>query len=175
MRTLGNLAGVEDCDPKIIRELLAAGVELVKHPLLVEGEVPTRHTGQLELKHEIKFTFRRAWYYWVVDGDVPLEVAKELYYEVPFGKEDIRVAGHCACPPPEEWAFPKTEVLIRLGIYKPPSEEHPLGHSPTYGQLAKMCNSGQIKAPRFVDNYHIDSLYGLVRFVATLRKHKLVD
>lgn len=170
-----NLAGVKNCDPKIMRELLAAGIELVEHQNRVMGEVPTKYTGHLKLNGEVKFTFERAWYYWVVKGDVPLEVARELYYEVPFGKEDIRAAGHCGCPPPEEWAFPKDEVLYRLGIYKLPSKEHPYGESPTYGELAKMCNSGQIQAPRFVDTYHIDTLYGLVRFATILRKHILVD
>lgn len=170
-----NLAGVTGCDPKIIRELLAAGIELIEHLATLQSEVPTRYIGQLKLNGEVKFTFQRAWYYWVVNGDVPLEVARELYYEVPFGKEDIRVAGHCGCPPPEEWAFPKNEVLVELSVYKLPSKEYPHGDGPTYGELAKMCNSGQIQAPRFVGTYHIDTLYGLVKFVAILRKHNLVD
>src|SRR3990167_10404866 len=90
-----NLAGRADCDEYIRLELSRCGIEIVKHPEPCLGEVASKLTGKLG-----NFTFERAWYYWMVKGLVPLEVAKILY-EIPVGKTDIRVAGHCACPPPE--------------------------------------------------------------------------
>lgn len=169
-----NLAGDMDCDEVIRKELEEARIEIVQHPKQLQNEVPATLTGQLAHKGGIKFTFVRAWYYWVVHGEVPLKVAQKMYAD-PMGKKDVRVAGHCGCPPPEEWAFPKTEVLVKLGIYKPPDDEHPYGQTPTYGELAKMCNSGEIKASRYVETYHIDSQEGLNLFVKTMKKHRLVS
>ena len=89
-----NLAGDKDCDKQIRRELLRAKVDIVE---VKQGntEVPYTIIGRL-----YGFEFRRAWYYWVAKGPMPLKEAKELYAE-PVGREDIRVAGHCGCPPPE--------------------------------------------------------------------------
>lgn len=161
-----NLAGNQECDKYIREELEKAGIRVI-HGEKNEGEVPYTLTGQLSY-----FTFRRAWYYWMVEGDVPLEIAKEMY-ATEVGKKDVRVTGHCGCPPPEEWAFPKNEVLFELGVYKKPSKKHPYGSGPTYGELAEMCNSGKINAPRFIQSYHIDSHEGLKLFADTIKKHKL--
>lgn len=92
-----NLAGVHECDEDIRKELAEAGIRVVVTKK-VNTEVPYSVVGQLSY-----FTFRRAWYYWVVEGDVPLEVANEMY-ATEVGKKDVRVAGHCGCPPPAEWA-----------------------------------------------------------------------
>lgn len=152
-----NLAGVEDCDEHIRKELTEAGITIVdasEH----KGEVPYRFIGVLgmqdfnEMEHSVicqydptriyaessSFSFRRAWYYWVVVGYVPLYVAEELYND-PVGKKDVRVEGHCACPPPEEWAT-----------------KH------------KICGH------RVINSYHIDSQEGLNLFVITLKKYNLV-
>lgn len=91
-----NLAGVLECDDFIRIELEKARIQIVQGER-VDHEVAYSITGQLG-----NFHFRRAWYYWVATGPVPLAIAKELYAD-PIGKTDIRVAGHCACPPPEEW------------------------------------------------------------------------
>ena len=69
------------------------------------GEVPASIKGVLNKGSDIVFTFVRAWYYWMVAGNVSLEVAR-IMYENPIGAKDVRVAGHCGCPPPEEWARP---------------------------------------------------------------------
>lgn len=163
-----NLAGNKTCNKQIRKELEEAGVPIVSDRDCLKHEVPASIAGALG-----EFNFTRAWYYWVVSGDVPLRVAEDLY-RGPIGKRDIRVVGHCGCPPPSEWAFPKKEVLYELGVYKHPSEEHPFGESPNYGDLAKMCNSGQIVAPRFVSSYHIDSQEGLNKFVKTIKAYGLV-
>lgn len=91
-----NLAGNADCDRYIERELTRARIEVVRGERM-DTEVPASITGKFG-----DFTFKRAWYYWMVDGNVPLTVAEELYDD-PVGKEDVRVRGHSGCPPPEEW------------------------------------------------------------------------
>lgn len=92
-----NLAGNKDCDDSVEVELRRAGIEVVSGAKS-NGEVSTIITGQLE-----QFTFVRAWRYWMVRGHVPLVVARELYENL-IGKTDVRVVGHCDCPPPEEYA-----------------------------------------------------------------------
>lgn len=91
-----NLAGVETADRDLRRELTRCGIEVVEHGArLKHPEMRVSVTGQLGA-----FTFERAWYYWIVRGPMPLDVAKRLYAH-PVGATDIRVAGHCGCPPPE--------------------------------------------------------------------------
>ncbi len=99
-----NLAGDKGCDPVIRRELAEAIVQIVEHGKRLDSQVPASVTGQLTLNGESVFAFRRAWYYWTVSGNVPLAVAQEMYAD-PVGREDVRVAGHCGCPPPEKWAY----------------------------------------------------------------------
>ena len=93
-----NLAGRIDCDIDILEELYLAGVEIVEHDVPLRQEVPAQLTGS-----NGQFEFTRCWYYWVVRGPVPLEVANDMYRH-PRGARDIRVAGHCGCPPPDKWA-----------------------------------------------------------------------
>lgn len=154
-----NLAGVEDCDVTIRKELEKAGIDIYNLGETTTDEVPyiifgglggkplsdkdrgfmERH-GFLEatVKDIVGFTFTRAWYYWRVNGYVPLDIAVEMY-ENPNGRKDIRANGHCGCPPP-------SEQLV----------QH------------KVCGMD------VVDSYHIDTQEGLNYFVATLKKHKLI-
>lgn len=150
-----NLAGVQNCDEYIRIELQKADVPIIEEARS-SSEVPYTLHGELG-----PFIFRRAWYYWMVSGDVPLLIAEELYNN-PNGVKDIRAAGHCGAPHPKEWAMPKFENL-------PKAFEHI-----TYGEIASMCNKGILNVERFVSNYHIDTQEGLNFFVQTLRKHNLV-
>ena len=118
-----NLAGVEECDVTILEELEKAGIDIynIKEPGRSEvpytvygglGGTPLDKDGQgfmdrhgimvKTMKDFVSFTFERAWYYWMVRGYVPLDIAVEMY-ENPNGRKDIRVAGHCACPHPVDW------------------------------------------------------------------------
>ena len=119
-----NLAGVEDCDITIRYELAKAGIDIynIKEPGRSEvpytlygglgGFIPMdeetqgymdRHGIMVDvMKSFVSFTFERAWYYWMVNGYVSLDIAVEMY-ENPNGRNDIRVAGHCACPHPVDW------------------------------------------------------------------------
>jgi len=65
-----NLAGNRDCDKYIRDELERAGIEIV-YVELADSEVPYRLIGKLG-----DITFRRAWYYWMVDCKVPLKIAQ---------------------------------------------------------------------------------------------------
>ncbi len=92
-----NLAGDKYCDTKIRRELERARIP-VKEVTRAHTEVPYSLIGVLG-----DFQFHRAWYYWVVEGPVGLEVAEKMY-EDPVGHTDIRVGGDAGCPPPAKWA-----------------------------------------------------------------------
>lgn len=96
-----NLAGNKECDAVIAEELRRSMIPSVPYDGRLE-EVPSRLRGELG-----DITFARAWYYWTAHGTVPIEVARKLYDD-PIGRTDIRVAGHCGCPPPEP---PWTEVI----------------------------------------------------------------
>ena len=94
-----NLAGDDNCDETIKSELTIAEISVEKNPKgRNSGEVPYLFMGRLG-----PFTFRRAWYYWMVKGPMPLEAAEEMYKHED-GRKDVRVAGHCGCPLPAEWA-----------------------------------------------------------------------
>ena len=110
-----NLAGVSTCDTVIVGELVIAGINLAEQdkgrdevPYTIfgylgpkMGEKPKFHESK-DIEKMVPFIFLRAWYYYRVHGSVPLEVANILY-KLDTGGE-IRVAGHCGAPPPEEWA-----------------------------------------------------------------------
>jgi hypothetical protein len=93
-----NLAGLPNPDPVIERELTRCRIEVVRGETS-KGEVATSLTGRLG-----PFTFRRAWYYWIVSGRVPLAVADELYAD-PVGVTDVRVGGDCGCPDPRDYTM----------------------------------------------------------------------
>lgn len=89
-----NLAQDQGCDAHIAKELARSRIPAVSVEK-TNTEVPYRIIGQLG-----EFTFKRGWYYWVVKGAIPFEIAKELYAD-PVGKTDIRFNGHAAGPDPE--------------------------------------------------------------------------
>ena len=141
-----NMAGIEDCDKYIEKELLEAGIQITSaHENWIKKEVYYRlvineHIGDYEhhryiyfnkneVPYHIKgtlgsFIFERAWYYYRVHGFVPIRIAKQIYNN-PIGKRDIRAYGHCGC-------------------IKPKGKE--------------------------VDSYHIDSQEGLNLFVKFIKK-----
>lgn len=90
-----NLAGDHECDAWIKYELTRARIPIEQIEVPHGSEVPYRMIGRLG-----PIEFRRAWTYWVSNGPVAIEVARRLYAD-PVGRTDIRVDGHCGCPPPE--------------------------------------------------------------------------
>lgn len=175
-----NLAGQENCDRVIRSELTKARIHIVEGEKS-KGEVPFTLTGELH-----GFTFRRAWYYYVVSGDVPLYVAHELYQD-PIGVDDVRVDGHCGCPPPGE---PYHAVYFDANDYElsapdPRNDElvdhwrkgtnhHSRSMIAMYDAKYRHVNHPETVATLIiVDLYHIDSLAGLRLFADTIRKHNL--
>lgn len=174
-----NLAGNRECDPIIRRELTKAGVDIVELPAPMNSEVSASVIGLLP-----GFRFHRAWYYWVVQGQVPLDVARKLY-EDPNGKEDVRVAGHAGCPPPEEWAEHYDENGMRLVLQEQEKsfiELYELGDSDYSKGIAQevrktvrfVKDPAEEAARSIITSYHIDTQEGLNFFVSTLRKHGVV-
>jgi len=164
-----NLAGVRECDVHMRSELVQAGVPIIDIPR-ENSEVPYTVMGKLG-----KYEFRRAWYYWMVNGNVPLEAAQEMYAD-PIGKKDVRVAGHCGCPPPEEWTrwyttdgklvvktkeLPEYRKFIDKGIFK----------ESVLDDLVFTDDPQSVGALGFIEHYHIDSQEGLNLYVATIKKY----
>lgn len=90
-----NLAGstTAHTDAYIEDELAEANIPAFRSKAS-KGEVPASLRGE-----HGPYRFERVWYYWVVHGPVPVELAWEMY-EDPRGRYDVRIAGHCGCPEP---------------------------------------------------------------------------
>jgi len=119
-----NMAGLPNCDEFIEKELIEAQIPIRSGHENWKYTPPKTHSSGMivvanwedykahwDCKDEVPYhiigvlgdiTFKRAWYYWRVQGNVPLKIAKKMY-EDPIGKKDVRVSGHCGCPPPKEW------------------------------------------------------------------------
>ena len=86
-------------------ELRIAGVEPIRD--VQGGKVMV--TGQL-----CGFTFRRAWYYWMVSGKMPAHLARRLNAD-PGNRQTIRVAGQAGgdeVDPWIEWFTPAGDALV---------------------------------------------------------------
>lgn len=173
---MNNLAGSNKASKEVASELELAGIPAITNNDGWRNEVSTNVQGLLG-----GFHFSRAWKYWVVSGNVPLVVAQKLY-ENDLGKKDIRVAGHCGCPPPENpwllWQTADGKKLVSSG------EEDEFDLFIKSGYLDPSVKDGIIFAniedfPKlgeaYVDLYHIDSQAGLNLFVETLKAHHLVN
>ena len=91
-----NVAGHPNPDDILRAELEAAGIPVFESEIhrAHQGEVKTAISGTTK-----RWSFDRAWYYWVAKGDgLPPRYARELH-EI-HGRE-VRVDGHCMSPSPE--------------------------------------------------------------------------
>lgn len=171
---MDNLAGRYDCDMFIKRELERCGIESAPLPGKLQTEVPAAIIGKLG-----QFHFHRAWRYWIVRGPVPLNVAKELYAD-PAGVTDIRVSGHCGCPPPESpwiiWRGKSGKTLADVTQRETAMElfGEVQGYMKELDEKYEFVDDPSAVGEGFVETYHIDSELGLKIFVDTLRKHNLV-
>ncbi|MFH0936845.1 MAG: hypothetical protein V1808_00955 [Candidatus Daviesbacteria bacterium] len=174
-----NLAGSFECDFKIRQELDQAGIRVIKLRERSEGEVPATLVGKLG-----NIYFARSWSYWVVEGEIPLEAAKEMYADL-IGKEDVRVAGHCGCPPPEDWAkhydiqgkelcpSKEEEYVLDLEAKKRKSRWDRKWIQEIRSTTRYVENPAKEAFKSVVDLYHIDSQEGLNLYAATARKFNL--
>lgn len=166
-----NLAGHPKATAICAVELQQAGipVELLATPY---GEPKSDIGGRLG-----DFTFRRAWYYWVVRGPMPLAQAEAMYAR-PVGALDVRVAGHCGCPPPAEWAHWRTPDG-RIVHHDPTGSQRAqladiIARHPDFGPCEDVFADDASRHPdasAYVESYHVDSAEGLAllaRVIATL-------
>lgn len=179
-----NLAGKEDCDDYIRKELGRSRINIVESEK-VKYEVPYSLTGRLG-----PFIFMRAWSYWVVNGPMPLEIADELYKD-PVGKTDVRSGGDCACRPPETWAeFYDYDGKQLVGDDQEGTQEKVLLHFIKEGYITQekfdcyrfVPEAGtkrrseqapvlrKLSSLAIVNTYHIDSEVGLRIFADIIRK-----
>jgi hypothetical protein len=176
-----NLAGNKDADRFIKEELYLAGIPQVAVDL-GRSEVPYTIIGKLG-----KWTFKRAWYYWVASAENPkdgLVLAKAIeLHERKHPTNDkkkilgnvIRAGGDCTCPSPKSYvAQPAYDEeldrqLTALGYKKKRYEGLDIeGWDLNYGQIGKLCDEGKLTVDRYVDCYHIDDQIGLVEFAKAI-------
>lgn len=162
-----NLAGAAYADIVIKKELEDAGIAVVQGDR-TRSEVPYTLTGKLGDN-----SFARAWTYWTVDSMVPLAAAQEMYADE-VGAKFVRVAGHCGCPAPEEWAtYYGSDSKILAPVSEKPAEGRVLDWCLGEGGY-RFVEDPSAEGEAFVTSYHIDNMQGLKLFVETIRKHNLV-
>lgn len=158
---MNNLAGNKDCDKTIREELQIANIPIIELGAKMDREVPASCIGYLN-----GFKFIRAWYYWMVTGYMPLEHAKFLYEN--YKDLNIRVAGHCGNPPPEEWCESKDYSAKTQGYLK-----QYFNKEISYEEANEKCKEIQKQGDQFVVSYHIDTQLGLCKFAETIIKNNI--
>lgn len=170
-----NLAGVPNATQIIQSELTRCGINLCREPLPV-GEPKSMLTGWLG-----DFTFSRAWYYWCVEGKVPLNMARAMYHN-PMGKTDIRVSGDCGCPAPEgnHLNYFNKEGKQVFSLSTKADFEKWKDHKDSLGRISREWLAENIcvedpsaVAQAYVTSYHIDSEVGLFHFVQMMHKYEI--
>lgn len=151
-----NLAGNRDCDKTIREELIQANMPIIELGAPMNREVPASVIGMVN-----GFRFIRAWYYWMVFGDMPLEYAKDIYLK--YKDLGIRCAGHCGNPPPEEWCeskdfHEKCKPIIDRFMNKELSSE----------DADALCNEIRRSGDQFIKTYHVDTQEGLNKLAETI-------
>jgi hypothetical protein len=151
-----NLAGNKLCDSYITEELCLAKIPVIHLNERTECEVPYSVTGNLN-----GFTFRRAWYYWIVEGNMPLYYAQKLYNE----NYDlmIRVDGHCGNISPDGRSEPKS-FKENVHSYADKYFNSEISLDEYYYFAEKIRNEGE----QFIKVYHIDTQEGLNKFAETI-------
>lgn len=130
------------------------------------------------------FTFERGHsYYWIVNGPMPIAIARELYAH-PVGATDIRADGDCGCRPPDTWAEHYADDGVLLSSDPDGKQEALCKHlsESMTGFAASMAkrpvrfvrDAAAVAAKSFVESYHIDSELGLYVFVEAIKRHGLV-
>lgn len=158
-----NLARSEydfDADKKVKEELQIAGIPAIRLGV-INNEVKTHYIGILN-----GFVFVRAWYYWVVRGNMPLEYAQYLYDN--YKDLNIRVDGNCGNPPPSEWARNKDADKL----YKPYINQWK-NKEITTEELERLCKEIDKQGKQVIDTYHIDTQFGLCKFAEVIKKNNI--
>ena len=159
-----NLAGNSEADILIRSEFERSRIPIIEVGK-TNSEVPYTIEGKLG-----DFALKRAWYYYIAQGLMPIEVAEELYDD-PVGKTDIRVAGHAGAPPPREWATWITPDRKEVAPADQEAEFRTIMERHGWEDDGKYVFSDDpesLGAKLYVESYHIDSEVGLRIFADTL-------
>ena len=164
-----NLAGrlTEEVDLNIKDELERAEIPTITVPLS-NGEVQYTVEGLLG-----KIRFHRAWYYWVAEGRIPVDMAWKIYNH-PEGKQTVRAGGDCGCPSPAgyvtDWYDKENGKKITKDYIKGLEVFKDL-YKPDMYLKWQNGHTADIGQPRegFVDCYHIDEQAGLLLFSMIVR------
>ena len=168
-------AGLVPTNKAILRELERVGLTPSFFNEPTTTEVQTTVYAKLN-----GLTFVRAWTYWVVSGIVPLDAAKALYAG-PVGKTDIRVSGHCGCPPPEapwvDWLDPKTnkQIIPTKNLEQRDQMLRILGEDAMKDFMDSHIfhdDPASLGAFGYITTYHIDTELGLYIFVQAAKALK---
>jgi len=182
-----NLAGEKNADKHILEELHLAGIKAVKADEETKGEVPYTFVGKIG-----KWTLERRWYYWSAsvndrEKGLPLDAAMKLHNmkhptdETVIIGDTVRAGGHGGGISPDGYVSQpiyNAEFISEckaLGIEVHSQKSMGIGDDETeypklnYGEIAKLCNEGKIKAERYVNCYHIDTQEGLNEFVRVIK------
>lgn len=170
-----NLAGVpaEKATEQARRELEWARIRALPYDASRHPEVWAMVKGHISGPQGQLLELTRAWYYWVVQGPVPLDLARRINRD-PCAPH-IRVVGHCDAPPPAHpwvtWYYgdkkvvpiEQQEELVRVAkalkipipdvLFLPYAANHEPNIEGAYG---------------VIESYHIDSLVGLRVFADLL-------
>ena len=178
-----NLAGEKEADKYIKQELEEAGIRVLQGPKR-GGEVPCSLTGKLR-----GWNLGRAWSYWVVNAPygqgMPLDIATSLHFREYALEGDnqpktygqvVRVAGHCGCPEPKEWADIFDIGGIPLVVDPGGNQEQKFQGCLIRGEIkpnyevphfVRSLDNMVVRA--FVSGYHIDTQEGLNEFARVVR------
>ena len=165
-----NLAGHDRATEIISDELQRCGIDIKPSDKLL-GEAKSMVFGELN-----GFKFERAWYYYMVNGQMPIDKALDLYND-PVGKTDIRVAGHCGCVPPEDpWVEYYDDDGVEVYSMEAKADYEKYLHNDS--SLSELAKEG-LRTHRFeedrspfrciVPSYHVDSELGLYKLVEVIR------
>ena len=159
-----NLARCEydaEADKKVKEELLTAGIPILELGVM-DREVKTRYIGILN-----GFVFQRAWCYWVVKGNMPLQYAKILYEK--HSDLMIRANGDCSNPHPERSSCNKDfDKLCQSYIEK--YQKHEISGE----ELNRIGKELEAQGEQVIRMYHVDTQPGLCRLSEMIRKNHIV-
>ncbi len=177
-----NLAGDKEADVQIREELYLANIPKISVDI-GKSEVPYHYIGKIG-----KWTFKRAWYYWVVsveetEDGLPLEIAMKLFHaKHPTKIADlgsvIRSGGHGGALPPNEYGADPVyndeldNKLVAAGYKKEYNDFLKKEYvSINVGELSKAINEGKVNTERYVTIYHVDDIVGLCELVKTIKEY----
>lgn len=150
----------EKIDNKVKEELQIANIPVFALPDYMNTEVKTQYIGILN-----GFIFYRAWNYWICCGDMPLDIANEMYKK--YKELNIRAGGHCENKPPITQSYNP--------IYKKEMKEYlnKVGANEFIKTYEDVIHDDETQ-PRFVDTYHIDTQLGLCKLAETIRNENVI-